>query len=121
MPSSDFPSTPKPDYPIDETPANPEILISTHKDGSEQRRYKGAGAGRMFGLKFGGSCPITLDECQGISDHFAARNGTFGTFNWQHPERTAETYLVRYVEAPSFTLVGYNAYQAQVKLKVIPA
>lgn len=117
----DFPNDPKPDYPIQETPANPEVLVSRHRDGSEQRRLKGAGDGPTFTLSFGGSCPVTKAQRDNLVNHYAASNGTLSAFNWTHPERTAETYLVRYAEPLSVSLVGYNAYQAHAKLKVVPA
>ena len=117
----DFPSNPKPEYPIEEVPAVPEVLVSKHRDGSEQRRLKGAGEGPTFMLPFGQSCPITKTQRDAILNHFAGQHGTLTAFNWTHPERTAETILVRYVDAPSFRLVGYNAYQGQVNLKQVPA
>lgn len=117
---SDFPSNPRPDYPLEEVPAIPDVLISVHRDGSEQRRFKGAGRGPTFNLNFGGSCPITKTQRDAILAHFADV-GLLEAFEWMHPERTAEEYLVCYAEAPSFTLVAYNAYQGNVKLKVVPA
>jgi phage-related protein len=115
----DFPSTRKPDYPIEEAPAAPEVLISVHKDGTEQRRLKGGGVRRTFRLTFGGSMPLTNAERVEIVNHFAAQNGTAIAFNWQHPERTDETYLVRYLETPKFSLVGYNCYQGEVALQEV--
>ena len=118
---NDFPADPNPDYPIDETAAEPEVLISVHRDGSEQRRYKGAGTGRKFRMSFGGSAPITYEQCSAILTHFAGRQGTTLSFNWRHPERTTETHLCRYAEAPGFRLVGYNSYQGEVTLREVPA
>lgn len=117
----DFPADPRPDYPIEETPVEPEVLISTHKDGSEQRRLKGAGKKRTFHLTFGGSLPITNAQRLNIVNHFAAENGTTLSFNWQHPERTNETYVVRYAEKPTFRLVAYNCYEGDVQLQEVPA
>lgn len=117
----DFPSIRKPDYPIDETPAEPEVLISTHKDGSEQRRLKGQGKRRAFRFTLGSSLPLTSAERLEFVNHFAAQNGTAIAFHWQHPERTAETYLVRYLETPKFSLIGYNCYQGEVALQEVPA
>jgi hypothetical protein len=117
---ADFPSTPLPEYPIEETSAAPEVLVSKHRDGSEQRRLKGAGDGAIYTLRFGGSCPVTSTEKASVETHWAGENGTFGAFNWTHPE-TGVTLLVRYLEPPSWTLVGYNAWAGQVKLKVVPA
>ncbi len=117
----DFPTTRKPDYPLEETPAEPEVLISIHKDGSEQRRLKGAGKGRTFRLSFGSSMPLTNAERAAILNHFSGQNGSAIAFNWQHPERTAETYLVRYLETPKFSLIGYNCYEGEVALQEVPA
>ncbi len=117
---ADFPTSPKPSYPIEETAQQPEVLISRHKDGSEQRRYKGAGAKGAWALSFGSSCPITNAERQAIMTHYSA-NSTLTAFNWTHPERTSETHLVRYAEAPVFNHVGYDAYEGQVKLQEVLA
>jgi hypothetical protein len=117
---ANFPSVPKPDYPIEEMPAVPDVLISTHKDGSEQRRLKGGGKGRMFRLPFGSSMPISNAERLAILNHYAGQNGVANSFNWQHPERTAETYVVRYAEPPKFRLVGYNFYDGEVTLQEVP-
>jgi phage-related protein len=116
----DFPSVRKPDYPIEETPAEPEVLISIHKDGSEQRRLKGAGKRRTFRLTFGSSMPLTNAERLQIVNHFAGQNGSAIAFNWEHPER-GETYLVRYLESPKFALIGWNCYQGEVALQEVPA
>jgi len=116
---ADFPTSPRPSYPIEETAAQPEVLISRHKDGSEQRRYKGAGDRRTFVLPFGSSCPITNAERLVIVNHWADHS-TLTAFNWTHTER-GETIRVRYVEAPNFRHVGYDAYEGQVKLKEVPA
>lgn len=117
---ADFPSTPKPVYPIDETPIAPEVLISTFRDGSEQRRLKGAGKKRLFKLKFGGGLPMTAAEKNGIETHYAGENGTLSSFNWTHPE-TAEVIKVRYNSAPSFNHVAYNFYEGTVELQEVPA
>jgi phage-related protein len=114
----DFPLSPLPDYPIEETPANPEVLISRHRDGSEQRRLKGAGDGAQFRLSYGGSCPITRDDRDAIVSHFGESNGALNSFGWTHPE-TEDEYLVRYIDAPAFRLVGYDAYVGEVRLKVV--
>jgi hypothetical protein len=116
-----FPTDPKPDYPLEETSAEPEVLISTHKDGSEQRRLKGSGKQRMFRLPFGSSMPITNTQRLASANHFAGQNGTAISFLWQHPERTAETYTVRYSEKPTFRLVGFNCYEGEVILQEVPS
>lgn len=95
------------------------MLISKHKDGSEQRRLKGAGTKRTFVLSFGSSCPITNSEREAIVSHWAA-NATLQAFHWTHPERS-ETLLVRYQETPNFSHAGYDAYEGQVKLQEVPA
>jgi hypothetical protein len=115
----DFPSSPKPHYPIDETPVAPEVLVTVHRDGSEQRRYKGPGKRRTFRLSFGSSLPITLAERNAILDHWTEENGTALSFSWTHPERTEETYTVRYAEAPSCRHVGYDAYEVEVTLQEV--
>jgi phage-related protein len=117
----DFPSNPKPDYPIEETPAAPEVLISVHRDGSQQRRLKGSGKGSTFRLSFGGSAPITKVQRDALLNHFAGQHGPLDAFNWTHPERTDETHLVHYVETPTFRLVGFNAYEGEIRLEVVPA
>lgn len=116
-----FPSSPRPSYPIEERAAEPEVLVSQHRDGSEQRRLKAAGKGRQFNLAFGTSLPITDAERQAILTHYAGELGQLNSFQWTHPERTAETITVRYAEAPEFTHVGYNAYEGRVVLQEVPA
>lgn len=117
---ADFPLDPMPDYPIEETSSEPEVLISTHKDGSEQRRYKGAGRRRTFRLTFGRSLPITNAQRLAIANHFTGQAGTAMAFSWAHPER-GDVYLVRYAERPSFRLVAYGCYEAEVSLQEVPA
>ena len=114
-----FPADPKPDYPIEEIPAAPEVLISVHRDGSEQRRYKGAGRRGSFRLRFGGAAPLTSTERAAILDHYAGQNGILTAFLWTHPER-GSTHLVRYAEPPAVRLVAYNAYEVDVLLEVVP-
>jgi phage-related protein len=116
----DFPTDPRPNYPIEETAEAPEVLISVHRDGSEQRRYKGAGKRRIFKLSFGGSCPVTSDQRSAILDHYTAQRGQTDACNWTHPER-GETCLVRYSEAPAFNLVGFNCYEGTVVLQEVLA
>jgi phage-related protein len=116
---ADFPADPLPSYPIEESVAEPEVLVSVHKDGSEQRRFKGGGKGRTFRLSFGASAPITNSQRQAILDHYAGQYGSLNAFNWTHPERTTETYLVRYAERPQFRHVGYNAYEGEVILQEV--
>jgi hypothetical protein len=116
---ADFPTNPKPSYPIAETPIEPEVLISKHRDGSEQRRLKGPGNKRTFRLPFGSSAPISQSERQAILDHYDGQNGTLTAFDWQHPERTSETYTVRYMEKPTFRLAGYNSYEGDVALQEV--
>ncbi|MCL4797635.1 MAG: hypothetical protein KJZ84_23935 [Bryobacteraceae bacterium] len=111
---ANFPSSPRPSYPIEERAAEPDVLVSQHRDGSEQRRLKAAGKGRQFTLNFGSSLPITNAERQAILSHYADEKGKLNAFQWQHPERTSETITVRYGEAPEFTHVGYDAYEGRV-------
>jgi phage-related protein len=116
----DFPSDPLPSYPIEETPAQPEVLVSVHRDGSEQRRLKGAGKKRSFRLPYGTSMPITNAQRLEIVNHFAAENGTTFSFNWTHPER-GEVIRVRYAEPPKFSHVGYDCYTGEVSLQEVLA
>lgn len=115
---ANFPTSPRPSYPIEETPGEPEVLISTHKDGSEQRRLKGDGKGRQFRLSFGSSMPVTNTERLAIVNHYIAQDGALTAFYWTHPER-GDVHLVRYAEAPSFRHVGYNAYEGEVRLQEV--
>lgn len=117
---ANFPTTPKPSYPIEELPANPEVLVSVHKDGSEQRRLKGTGGGQEFRIPFGSTLPITYTEMNAILTHWASETAMLNAFTWTHPERGTE-YLVRYAERPSFRHVAYNAYEGEVRLKVVLA
>lgn len=117
---ANFPTDPLPDYPVEEGAAAPEVLISKFRDGKEQRRYKGAGAKRTFRLSFGSSGFITNTQRLAIVNHHAGQNGSADSFNWTHPER-AEVILCRYAEAPSFSHIGYNAYQGNVVLQEVAA
>jgi hypothetical protein len=117
---ANFPTSPKPVYPIAETPVAPEILISQFRDGGEQRRLTGAGKKRLFKLKFGGSLPITTAEKVTIQTHYNGQNGMLTSFNWTHPE-TAEVIKVRYAALPTFELVAYNFYNGTVELQEVPA
>lgn len=115
-----FPSTPLPDYPIEETAQEFEVLVTRHRDGSEQRRKKGAGKRRVFKLPFGGSLPITQTEMQALLDHWSGQNGMTTSFAWNHPER-GTAYTVRYDAVPTFNLVGYNFYSGSIVLQEVPA
>ena len=115
-----FPTTPLPDYPLEEAPQAFDVLVTVHRDGSEQRRKKGAGKRRVFKLSFGGSLPVTQTESQAILDHWTGQNGMTSSFQWTHPER-GTVYTVRYESVPSFSLVGYNSYSGQVQLLEVPA
>lgn len=114
----DFPANPKPDYPLEETTPEPEVLITRHRDGTEQRRYKGAGRRRTFRLRYTG---LTNAERQTLQAHFLAQNGAAVSCNWVHPERTSETYKVRYTGPWSFTLAAYDMYDAAVELQEVTA
>lgn len=117
---ADFPSAPGNDYPVEISLAEPEVLISRHRDGSEQRRLKGAGSKRMIRLSFGSSMPITYTQYQAILSHYAGQNGSAVAFNWTNIE-TAETLLCRYAERPSVQHVGYDAYTVNVTLQEVTA
>jgi len=117
---ADFPTTPKPVYPIEEMPIAPEVLLTTFRDGTEQRRLKGTGKKRLFKLKFGGAMPITTGEKTSLQAHYNGQNGLLTSFNWTHPE-TAEVIKVRYASTPSFELVAFNFYNGTVELQEVPA
>ena len=116
----DFPTAPAPSYPVEETAITPEVLITKHRDGTEQRRLKGPGRKRTFKLQFGSSLPVTNTERLNIVNHFAGQNGTLTSFNWTHPDR-AEAMTVRYAAAPVFRNVGYALYEGTVELEEVVA
>lgn len=109
-----------PNYPINETEVDPEVLVSKHRDGSEQRRLKGAGTKRTFKLPYGKPCPLTKAERDVILAHYAAELGMLNSFNWTHPE-TTEVIVCRYGAKPTFDLVGFDAWQGDVQLQEVPA
>ncbi len=115
---ADFPSSPRPEYPIEEVFGEPDVLISRHRDGSEQRRYKGPGQTEEFILPFGRSMPITNTERMAIVNHYIAQKGRTTSFYWTHPER-GSVHLVRYNDRPNFQLTGYNCYSGSISLKVV--
>jgi len=117
---ADFPTSPLPSYPIEETEINPEVLVSVHRDGSEQRRLKGSGKKRIFKLSFGSDLPISDTERLAIVNHFAGENGMLASFSWTHPDR-AETMTVRYAAVPTFNNRGYDFYEGTVQLQEVPA
>jgi len=117
---ADYPSTPLPVYPIEEQPVEPEVLVSTHRDGSEQRRLKGPGRKRIFRLSYGGDMPVTNTQRLAIENHFSGQNGRLTAFNWTHPER-GTVHICRYAETPRVRHVGYNAYEIEVVLQEVPA
>lgn len=98
----------------------PEVLVSRHRDGSEQRRLRGAGDGRLFRFTIGHSAPLTKSEAQQFLDHYAQQHGQLLAFHWTHPE-WSETLLVRYAGPIRIAHVGYNAYELEVQLKEVPA
>lgn len=122
----DFPTDPLPEYPVEETPAEPEVLISAHRDGTEQRRFKGAGRRRKFRIPFGQSMPITYAQRSNILNHHQQALGNTSAFNFTYPERvngslTMETIKCRYDAAPVFQHVGFNAYSGEVMLQEVVA
>lgn len=112
----EFPTERKPDYPIEETPAEPDVLISRHRDGSQQRRLKGA-KGRTFRLSYTG---LTTTEKDALVTHYDGQDGSLTAWTWTHPE-TAVEHLVIYREAPAFRAVGYNQWEGELSLEVVPA
>jgi hypothetical protein len=117
---ADFPTSPKPSYPIEESAAMPDVAVSTHRDGTEQRRYKGAGTGRTFKLPYGSTLPITNTERLLLMAHWTGQRGIMDSFNFVHPER-GETIVCRYAEKPTFNHTGYNCYEGSVSLQEVPA
>ena len=118
---ADFPSNIPASYPIEETHSEPEVLISRHRDGSEQRRYKGAGRKRVVMVPYGAETyPLTLAQRNAVLSHYDGQLGKTTSFNWTHPE-TGEVLLVRYDEAPSFRLIGYDSYVGTLKFQVVTA
>lgn len=117
---ADFPSSPAPVYPISETAIKPEVLVSVFRDGSEQRRMKGAGPKRVFKLKFGGAMPITETEKAAIDAHYSGQNGNLTSFSWTHPDR-GEVITVRYAAPPDWTNDGYNFYNGTIQFQEVPA
>ena len=117
---ADFPTDPPPVYPIEETQPDTEVLVTTYRDGSEQRRFKGAGQLRTFKLTFGGAMPVTNAERLNITGHYSGQSGKLFSFTWTHPDR-AEAITVRYAGKPTFTNVGYNFYNGTVELQEVPA
>jgi phage-related protein len=114
-----FPTDPLPVYPIEESMQKTEVLVTTFRDGTEQRRLKGQGPLRTFKLKFGGGMPVTNAERGFIVAHYTGQNGPLTSFSWTHPDR-GEVITVRYVGPPTFTNVGYNFYNATVELQEVP-
>jgi phage-related protein len=117
---ANFPTAPLPSYPVKIDWVKPDVLISTHRDGSEQRRFRGAGAKRKFELNFGSDLPLTKAEHDVLLAHYAANLGELQSFNWVHPE-TAETIKVRYAGRPSFSHLAYNCYSGAIALQEVPA
>jgi hypothetical protein len=119
---ANYPTSPLPEYPLEEVRNEPEVLITKHKDGSEQRRLKSTtGTLRSFKLMYGNSCPLTFTEVSLITSHYDGEYGNLNSFNFVHPERTGETYVCRYNARPKSSLVGINSYTLQVELQVVPA
>src|SRR5260370_17475143 len=116
-----YPAGPLPEYPLEEERTEPDVLITTHKDGSEQRRLKSAGKLRSFKLSYGNSCGLTYIEASLITAHYDGEFGNLNSFNFVHPERTAETYVCRYAKRPKMTLKGINAYSLKMELLLVPA
>ena len=61
----------------------------------------------------------TSTQRSAILDHYAGQRGQADAFDWDHPERGSETYLVRYSESPAFSLVGFNCYEGTVVLQEV--
>jgi|DewCreStandDraft_4_1066084.scaffolds.fasta_scaffold09090_6 phage-related protein len=117
---ADFPTIRRPDYPVEVQAPEPEVLVSRHRDGSEQRRLRGAGDGRIFRFTIGQSTPLTRQEAQAFLDHYAQQYGQLFAFNWTHPEWN-EILVVRYAGPIQVRHVGYNAYELELQLKEVPA
>lgn len=117
MPS--FPSTPLPDTPLDEEAAQTaEVLVSPHRDGSEQRRKVGDGRGRRFTLRW--TYPLTRAERDSIISHYNGQDGMLTAFQWAHPE-TAEAITVRYDGPPQSSQIAYDAHTMTVTFQEVAA
>lgn len=117
---ADFPSIRKPDYPVEVRASEPDVLVSRHRDGSEQRRLRGAGDKREFQFTIGESAPLTWTEAVEFLNHYAQQSGQLYAFNWTHPE-WQQTLVVRYAAPLQLRHVGYNAYVVEVHLKEVVA
>lgn len=117
---ANFPAIESYEYPVAQTPATPDVLISKHRDGSEQRRLKGAGPMRRWELNLGAEFPMEKTERDAILAHFAGQNGMLDAFLWDHPE-TAEQVTVRYDAEPTEQLVAVGLYSMAVVFQEVPA
>ena len=114
---ANFPANPKPDYPIQEQGRAYEVLISSHRDGSEQRRKKGNGKLPSYALTF---TAISKTERDAFLLHYNGENGMTSSFTWVHPE-WGSNHTVRYAKPWQFTLVALDTYDAAVELQEVPA
>jgi len=116
---ANFPTTPLPDTPLNEEAAQTaDVLISAHRDGSEQRRKVGDGRGRRFSLVW--TYEISRAERDSIIAHYNGQNGMLTAFVWTHPE-TGENITVRYDGIPQDQQVAYDAYTMQVQFQEVAA
>lgn len=117
---ANFPQTRKPDYPVDTFVEEPDVLIHAHRDGSEQRRLRGAGSLGGFRFTMGGSLPLSTADKDEILAHWTGQDGTLTAFNWAHPE-TAANHVVRYARRPDVQHVAYGRFILQIEFVKVPA
>lgn len=117
---ANFPTTVRPDYPVEEIWPEADVAIHTHRDGSEQRRKVGAGPLGGFRFTIGGTLPLSKAQRDEIYAHFAGQDGTLTAFNWLNQE-TAENHVVRYARRPDSSHVRYGRYTLQIELVKVPA
>ncbi len=117
---ANFPTTPLPSYPVKMDWSMPDVVISKHRDGSEQRRFRGQGERRRFELQFGTDLPLRKAEHDDLLTHYNNSLGQLQSFDWVHPE-TAETIKVRYSGRPSWQHTGYDCYTGTITLEEVPA
>ena len=117
---ANFPTSRKPDYPVEEIWVEPDVRIHQHRDGSEQRRKIGAGVLGGFRFTMGGSLPLTAAHKDEILSHWLGQDGTLTAFNWLHPE-TGANHVVRYGSRPSVSHLHYQRFVLNIEFVKVPA
>lgn len=116
MPVPTFPAGLLPDYGVRERPTQPRVLISTHMDGTEQRKNVGGGRRTIFELHFGG---LTNSELTSLTNHYQNQHGEADAFEWHHPDRPLITYTVRYDGELEIDHAAYDHYDVRVRFQVL--